>query len=336
MTSPLRTKWSILVLVIGMIGFSSESAMAQLFGNRSLGQPLQPAQPLRGSGSVEAQPNNFFANNGFPPFGFPQPQPAPQAGNNTGAGIRGSERFLRNSRTPSAFVGSDRRDHLVGLWGANKRSERTSPRRHRISARTGLSKGTHNPPIPALSKKGMYYPRLELDEAEEELPSPTLPKSISLRHAKLQERVKELTQSTASLTIEGSEAILRGRAANQEARRTTGDPGIVRTRDRSRPQRTTSGVDLRQFANSNIAKLHRCSFGFQTKVTFGRRTVFATRDLNSIDPQSHFAIHGPHVVAIPFRGRLAMVGTRKTSDCHRVPPVEMAFILEPPTGKTSP
>ncbi len=236
MTSPLRTSWSILVLVIGMIGFSSESAMAQLFGNRSLGQPLQPAQPLRGSGSVEAQPNNFFANNGFPPFGFPQPQPAPQAGNNTGAGIRGSERFLRNSRTPSAFVGSDRRDQSGFVGSQQAIGTGRVPAATESLRELGSQKGRTNPPIPALSKKGMYYPRLELDEAEEELPSPTLPKSISLRYTKLQERVKELTQSTASLTIEGSEAILRGRAANQKLAEqleilASFEPGIDRVRN---------------------------------------------------------------------------------------------------------
>ncbi len=164
MTNPLRTPWSILVLVIGMIGFSSESAMAQLFGNRSLGQPLQPAQPLRGSGSVEAQPNNFFANNGFPPFGFPQPQPAPQAGNNTGAGIRGSERFLRNSRTPSAFVGSDRREQSGFVGSQQAIGTGRVPAATESLRELGSQKGRTNPPIPALSKKGMYYPRLELDK----------------------------------------------------------------------------------------------------------------------------------------------------------------------------
>ena len=233
MTNLVRRHSHFLVIAIFLFGLPVDFAVAQLFGNRSMGQPLQPVQPLRGSGSIDAPPNNVFPNNGLPPFGFPQPQPGPQAGSNTGAGVRGSERFLRNSRTPNAFVGSDRRDQAGFVGSQQAIGTGRVPAATESLRELGSQKGRTNPSLPALSKKGMYYPRLQFDE---DLPQPTVPKAMTLRHAKLQEHVTELTQSKASISIEGAEAILRGKVASQKLAQqleilASFEPGIDRVRN---------------------------------------------------------------------------------------------------------
>ena len=119
-------------LAMLLLTMMSSVAQAQLFGTRSLGQPLSRRS-------------------------------AASAVSTTGE-ISGNERFLRENRGGSDFVGSDQGDQR-GFVGSQQARGRGSV----ISSTTGLREKTDrssqiNRALPAIAKNAMYPPRIQLGE----------------------------------------------------------------------------------------------------------------------------------------------------------------------------
>ena len=60
-----------------------------------------------------------------------------------------------------------------------------------------------------------------------------------------------------------------------------------------------------QFAQLQVAELHRRAFRLQTEVAALGIAVGPARDLFSIHPQTDLAIDGAHIVVVPFAHSLA-------------------------------
>jgi len=158
MSRSIRTRrWLLLVpstvfLVSAIVG---ESVEGQMFGQRSMGQPMS-RQSRPGSGQLPSLGQGML-----PGMGGAMPG---QGGGAPQGIVQGQERFLRGNRNPSAFVGSDRRDQQ-GFVG----SEQSIGSGGRVATATeGLrveSSRARNRPLSAKSTRGMYPPRLVLDES---------------------------------------------------------------------------------------------------------------------------------------------------------------------------
>lgn len=213
-------------------------AQAQLFGQRSLGQSLGPGSSGGRSGASATR----AASSGT------------SVGNNAGGTIQGAERFLRENRSTNAFVGADRKD--TNFVGSGQSMGNGTVRAATESLQElGSKKGAKNPPLAPVAKKGLYYPRLVLDDSFFEAPLPTNPSENSAYRptnrttaraanwAALQQRLQNQTQGQVTLAFEGSTAILQGVVASQAlADRlywlTSFEPGIDRVENRLEIQKS--------------------------------------------------------------------------------------------------
>lgn len=113
-------------------------AEAQMFGSRTMGRPFQSRRAT--------------------------PQLPTDAAESAGT-LQGNERFLRENRSRSAFVGADR-SSLQGFVGS---SQAIGVGRVRAATETLTPPPDRsdriNRPLPKLPATGMYYPRLVLDES---------------------------------------------------------------------------------------------------------------------------------------------------------------------------
>ena len=152
-----RASRSLLLAACTVLPLSAIAAMpvqGQMFGQRSMGQPMA-RQSRPGSGQL---PN--LGQGMMPGMGGAMPS---QGGGAPQGIVQGQERFLRGNRNPQAFVGSDRRDQQ-GFVG----SEQSIGTGRVATATEGLrveSNRARNRPLPSKLQRGIYPPRLVVDES---------------------------------------------------------------------------------------------------------------------------------------------------------------------------
>lgn len=155
------SRWLLLVpsTMFLVSAIMAEPVEGQMFGQRSMGQPMS-RQSRPGSGQLPSLGQGMLPGM-MPGMGGAMPG---QGGGAPQGIVQGQERFLRGNRNPSAFVGSDRRDQQ-GFVG----SEQSIGAGGRVATATeGLrveSSRARNRPLSAKSTRGMYPPRLVLDES---------------------------------------------------------------------------------------------------------------------------------------------------------------------------
>lgn len=181
--------WGGVMLLIAM---SATPACAQLFGNRSVGQPI--SSPLSQGGGLDVS--------GGPAVG-------------TAAGmLDGSERFVRGNRSRRDFVGSNRGSQtgFVGSTqaiGVGRVPPATQGLRIPPSAAPQL-----NRPLPPQLSQGLYYPRLELGFSS---PDTLLAPAEVAASQRMLDRIYGVAGESVDLTIAGRTAILRGTVENARA-----------------------------------------------------------------------------------------------------------------------
>lgn len=187
----MRHSGRIVTIVVMLTLAMSDQCSAQLFGTRSLGQPL-----ARRSGS------RAFSRGSSGPA--------------TGTVLTGSERFLRGNRSRSDFVGSDSRDRggFVGsVQGSTAGSVRSTTSGLRVEMGTTSAV---NRPRAAPSRTGMYEPRLQVAF---EVPV-AAPESVNSELTKRLGSTRAITRKgPISVSVAGRTAILRGVVASERDRR---------------------------------------------------------------------------------------------------------------------
>jgi hypothetical protein len=186
-------------------------ARAQLFGNRSVGNPLRsPLERQTGASASGASTN--LSEVGV---------------------LSGNERFLRGNRSRQDFVGSDRNEQS-GFVGSQQALGIGRVR----SATEGLQIDTTderriNRPLPVQPDKGLYYARLDLGVVDPELIRERARGNLersSGQPTPLQ-RVQSLAGNQVELKYEGRTAVLSGIAKSQMAAELVGlilsfEPGV--------------------------------------------------------------------------------------------------------------
>lgn len=161
MSRSIRFSRCLLVVACAVFLLSAivaEPVQGQMFGQRSMGQPMA-RQGRPGSGQLPNMGQGMMPGM-MPGMGGAMPG---QGGGAQQGIVQGQERFLRGNRNPQAFVGSDRRDQQ-GFVG----SEQSIGAGRVATATEGLrveSSRARNRPLSTKSTRGMYPPRLVLDES---------------------------------------------------------------------------------------------------------------------------------------------------------------------------
>jgi len=177
-----RTALLIVANLVVFFGFV-DSAEGQLFGKRTMGSPFQSR---RSAG------------------------PAPAAAGAEPGTLQGNERFIRDNRSRNAFVGADR-SSLQGFVG---RSEaigvgRVPAATESLTPPPDTSRRI-NRPLPPLSAKAMYYPRLEIDDLGASAESSTASSNLPVRDAELEQRLSRIADSSVQVRREGTIVLLDG------------------------------------------------------------------------------------------------------------------------------
>lgn len=186
--SPLQPLTLLAMLVFALC--TETTVWGQLFGQRTLGQPLQNRQ---------------------------QRTAANAAGTSEDVGtLEGNERFLRENRARGEFVGSDRRS-LRGFVGSEQAlgSGRVTAATESLRPTVDRSRQL-NEPLPELPEEGMYYPRLVLGEG---FRKPTTDETVSAerqRTVTLQQRLRRHSEFPIEVELQGRRAILSGEVASSE------------------------------------------------------------------------------------------------------------------------
>lgn len=207
-------KWAALWMLFGFMLLSSDTAIAQLFGPRSIGNPLQ-GRTRSGSGIGEVQ---------------------------------GNERFLRGNRGRSDFVGSDSGDRR-GFVGNEQATGSASTRTSTDGLQRRTDQGREiNQVIPALAKKGMYYPTLRLGFSLPTTAATDLGQRLGLE---LASSSRFSDRSHFEVLVEGTTAILRGEVSSAAERDVAEvvarfEPGIYQVRNELKVLRPGESVESPQ------------------------------------------------------------------------------------------
>jgi hypothetical protein len=182
---PKRIAISLFIWCIAWM-LCAELAHAQIFGSRRMGQPLSR-----------------------------RPGPAASATIDDAGTLTGTERFLRENRRPTDFVGPDLRElqRFIGILQATARG-RVTPITEGIRRRIDRS-ATMNQPIRTPQRNEMYFPQLEIS-----FPAPHLPKS-TLEQSALETLARSPQMSGASrieVLVEDRIAILQGEVPSEADR----------------------------------------------------------------------------------------------------------------------
>ncbi|KLU05745.1 hypothetical protein RISK_002377 [Rhodopirellula islandica] len=160
----------------------TETAQAQLFGARTLGQPLTRRPSVS--------------------------QGAPPAMESAGS-VEGSERFLRGNRSRDEFVGPSRGTQQ-GFIGSDQAIGVGRVRTSVESLREPPDRSAQiNQPVPPLAAGAMYYPQLSIsvsEMADEAYVSAVILK----RDEKLAARLSHVAGSAIQISYQGNRAILSG------------------------------------------------------------------------------------------------------------------------------
>ncbi len=172
---------------VGMMLFlasilAMETAQAQLFGARSLGQPLTRRTP-----SAAAAP----------------------AGLDAAGAVQGNERFLRGNRSRNEFVGSNR-DSQQGFVGSGQAIGVGRVRTSVESLQEPPDRSTQiNRSVPPLAAGAMYYPRLSISTSE--MATASFVSAVAgKRDAKLESRLSTLAGSSIQILHQGDRTVLSG------------------------------------------------------------------------------------------------------------------------------
>lgn len=189
-----------LVAAIAVVALSNgySVAHAQLIGNRTVGNAPGNIQQTPPSGRLGAGSfTNMGANSG----------PMGAGGLNLGTtqgGIQTNGRFVRGNRARGDFVGSNRTE-LKGFVGSGQALGvgRVTSAVENIKVESRAAR--INRPMPSQPKKGMYYPRLELDLSSGDTPEliPATPASLELS-----QRVSKVAGIETKIQIRGRTAII--------------------------------------------------------------------------------------------------------------------------------
>ena len=190
----------------------------QLIGNQSIGGPALSLTQQRSAGNTaSANIAPGLASNAIGSLGNRMQM------DNT--------RFVRGNRSRQDFVGSNRND-LTGFVGSSQALGVGRVPSAAENLRLELTKTKVNRPLPLQPAKGMYYPRLEIDfetatQGElREMPT----------NQRMLERVREFSAGSATVTMAGNTAILRGTASSPRASELLAqllsfEPGIDRVKN---------------------------------------------------------------------------------------------------------
>jgi len=209
------------VVAVGVVCSQSQPAWGQLFGARNVGSPIRSPFESRSNGT-------------------------PAAAGVAAGTLDGSERFVRGNRSRNDFVGSDRNQQsgFVGAGqaiGVGRVRTATEGLRIKTTDTTRL-----NRPLPPQSRKGIYYPRLEIAfDTDVSEPSPEL----AAVKARVSERVTGVAGDNVELTIEGRTAFLTGavsshRAAELAEQLLRFEPGVDRVENNLRVEASREIVPL--------------------------------------------------------------------------------------------
>ncbi len=204
----------------------ASSAQAQLFGNRTIGTPAGTQAPspfgTNNSGSRVAVPSLGTPATGQPTAG--------------GAGLLdGNERFVRGNRTRQDFVGTGRTD-LSGFVGLGQAiGVGRVPAASESFRLEATNTARVNKPLPKQPTKGMYYPRLVLDQSITVSESSVSTASTANQEyaTELQRRVLNAGGANVLIVVVDGIAVLQGsvdskRTAELIANILSFEPGIDR------------------------------------------------------------------------------------------------------------
>lgn len=166
----------------------ADTAHGQMFGARSVGQPLA-RRPLPGA-SLEQE--------------------------DVGT-LQGNERFLRQNRRASDFVGTDIRDiqRFVGALQARALRQQLLSSTQGLTRRVDRSESV-NQPLPPVPRGTPYYPRLELSFAAAPVPDTRVPARQALETLA---RSPQLSgPNRIAVWMEGRTAILQGEVLSEADR----------------------------------------------------------------------------------------------------------------------
>ena len=170
---------------------SFSQADAQLFGQRSVGNPIN--SPSNRAGSNSNSPASVGPGVGM---------------------LDGSERFVRGNRSRRDFVGSDRNEQSGFVGAGQAIGVGRVP-----SATEGLRIETSNAlrlnrPLPPQAKKGIYYPRLELGF---DAPDTLVSRDGDVADQRLRARIASVAGDGLSIDIAGRTATLTGSVESHRA-----------------------------------------------------------------------------------------------------------------------
>lgn len=185
-------------IAVATLANGTSVAHAQLIGNRTVGNAPGNIQQTPPSGRLGAGSfTNMGANSG----------PMGAGGMNLGTtqgGIQANGRFVRGNRARGDFVGSNRTE-LRGFVGSGQALGvgRVTSAVENLKVETRAAR--INRPLPTQPKKGMYYPRLELDLSSRDTPEliPATPASLELS-----QRVSRVSGIETNIKIQGRTAII--------------------------------------------------------------------------------------------------------------------------------
>jgi len=217
-----RNVWIVGISVAIGICAQSESSQAQLIGNRTVGATPGSIQQRTAGGRMGANPssvrNRVAGTPGFANPPNPGGIPGGNAGGATGQGsnnpgglARQDSRFIRGNRQRGDFVGSNRTD-LTGFVGSTQAVGVGNAPSATSTLRIETGSTRPNRPLAPLGKKGMYYPKLDLeslDQGEAELLSP------ANQFGEIQERLRQQGNPGIQVGLESGVAVLRGEVATE-------------------------------------------------------------------------------------------------------------------------
>ena len=186
----------------------TDSASAQLFGNRTIGTPAGTQGPSPFGG------NNGGSRVAVPSMGsLATGQAGAAQGAAGGAGLLdGNERFVRGNRSRQDFVGTGRND-LTGFVGTNQAiGVGRVPAASDSFRLEAVNAARVNKPLPKQPTKGMYYPRLVFDttNVRDESESNSGIAADPTYLTELQRRVVNAGGVDVKVVVIGSTAVLQG------------------------------------------------------------------------------------------------------------------------------
>ena len=184
-----------LCITLTAVLLQQEKTYAQLIGNRPTSSPTS---------SFQQRPTNSLT--------------APSIGTGLAGGLsplspiitlqNGPKRYLRGNRARQDFVGSNGSD-LTGFVGSEQALGVGRVPSAADSLRLETTRSARiNQPLPKQPAKGMYYPRLEI--AFDIASSQGELLSVGDASMDILERVSQLSAGSATVTMSGTTAILRG------------------------------------------------------------------------------------------------------------------------------